>query len=125
MTSRQREELRRELIDRLTEIYRTVRHDLSEVIVEGAIEPDPEDEADEGVDAELRALAAQMSERDRLLAHQIEDALRRMRSDEYGICIDCGREIPIERLRAVPWALRCAEDQERVERTGAPTLRTL
>src|SRR5262245_1805958 len=125
MTSAQRDELRRELINRLTEIYRTVRHDLSEVIVEAAIERDPEDEADEGVEAELYALAAQMTQRDRLLAHQIEDALRRMHSDEYGICIDCGREIPIARLRVVPWALRCEEDQERVERTGAPTLRTL
>jgi DnaK suppressor protein len=125
MTSRQREELRRELIERLTGIYCTVRHDLSEVIVEAAVERDPEDEADEGVEAELHALAAQMSERDRLLAHQIEDALRRMHSDEYGICIDCGREIPIERLRVVPWALRCADDQERVERTGRPTFRTL
>jgi DnaK suppressor protein len=47
-----------------------------------------------------------------------------MRNDSYGICIDCGREIPFERLRAVPWTLRCAADAARLEhgRREHPTL---
>lgn len=44
---------------------------------------------------------------------QVEDALRRMDEGTYGRCIDCGREIPIERLEARPYAVRCIEDQAR------------
>ncbi len=123
MTPAQREELRRELIDRLTEIYRKVRTDLSAAVVDRAMESDPTDEAEESVHEELRDLAARLGDRERMLAHAIEDALRRLRNQDFGVCIDCGREIPYERLRVVPWTLRCADDQERVERThGAPTL---
>jgi DnaK suppressor protein len=116
MTGTQRDQLRSELIDRLTLIYRGVRADLSAVIVAGAIEPDPQDEAEESAIDELRALDASLDDRNRQLAHSIEDALRRMRSDEFGICSACGCEIPFERLRAVPWTLRCAADEERAER---------
>ena len=38
-----------------------------------------------------------------------------MRSENFGICIACARRIPFERLRAVPWTLRCAEDEARIE----------
>jgi RNA polymerase-binding protein DksA len=115
MTGTQRDQLRNELIDRLTAIYQRARADISAITVAGAIEPDAEDEAEESAIDELRALDASLDERDRQLAHSIEDALRRMRSEDYGICIDCGREIEFERLRAVPWTLRCADDEERIE----------
>jgi DnaK suppressor protein len=45
----------------------------------------------------------------------VEAALERIENGTYGKCIDCGKEIPRERLEAVPWAERCAEDQERFE----------
>ena len=115
MTPSERDQLRQELIDRLTAIYRHVRADLSAITVASAVESDAEDEAEEGAIDELRALDSSLERRDRELAHSIEDALRRMRGDTYGICIDCGREIPLARLRAVPWTLRCAEDEERAE----------
>jgi DnaK suppressor protein len=43
---------------------------------------------------------------------QIEDALDRIADGEYGICFECGKEIPIARLDAVPWAILCVRDQE-------------
>jgi DnaK suppressor protein len=123
MTATQREQLQRELIDRLTVIYRGVRDNISAHTIEQAMRPDPTDGAEESAIDELRALDNDLGERDRMLAHSIEDALRRMRSDGYGCCIDCGRTIPFERLRAVPWTLRCAEDEARVEGPGThPTL---
>ena len=124
MTAKERGQLRGELIDRLTVIYQTVRHNLSAAIVMQAVEPDPEDEADEGAIDQLRALDSSLDDRQLHLAHAIVDALRRMRNDQYGICIDCGREISFERLRAVPWTLRCAPDAERLEtvRREHPTL---
>ncbi|MCP3142498.1 TraR/DksA family transcriptional regulator [Pyxidicoccus xibeiensis] len=40
----------------------------------------------------------------------IDAALRRMEMGVFGDCVDCGFEIPIERLEALPFAIRCEED---------------
>ena len=48
-------------------------------------------------------------------ARQVEIALQRLADGKYGVCVDCGREIPPERLRAVPEAVRCIDDQRRYE----------
>lgn len=51
--------------------------------------------------------------------HAVESAFARMRNGTYGVCIDCGTEINIERLRAVPTALRCIDCQSRQEKDYA------
>jgi RNA polymerase-binding transcription factor DksA len=38
---------------------------------------------------------------------ELDAALERSRAGTYGICVDCGRAIPAERLAARPAALRC------------------
>ena len=43
---------------------------------------------------------------------QIEDALERLKSREYGICAGCGSAIPSRRLLAIPWARLCVDCQE-------------
>jgi RNA polymerase-binding protein DksA len=47
---------------------------------------------------------------------QIEAALRHIAAGTYGICEECGREIPVARLDAVPWALLCVRDREIADR---------
>ncbi len=46
---------------------------------------------------------------------QVEIAQQRLAEGKYGICIDCGEEIPAERLEAIPEAVRCIDDQSRYE----------
>lgn len=38
---------------------------------------------------------------------QVSDALRRLHDADFGLCADCGSEIPFDRLKVEPWALRC------------------
>ena len=57
-----------------------------------------------------------LSESARREVMQIDAALRRMDEGEYGRCVDCGQEIPVDRLRALPFTLRCQEDEEERER---------
>ena len=38
----------------------------------------------------------------------IQAALKRLADGEYGVCVNCGDDIPDERLDAVPHAPRCA-----------------
>jgi DnaK suppressor protein len=42
---------------------------------------------------------------------QVQIAQQRLEEGKYGICIDCGEEIPAERLEAMPEAVRCIKDQ--------------
>ena len=46
---------------------------------------------------------------------QIDVALRRIDEGTYGTCEECGKPIPVERLRAVPWATLCIDDQRKRE----------
>ncbi|MDE1948354.1 MAG: TraR/DksA C4-type zinc finger protein [Burkholderiales bacterium] len=49
-------------------------------------------------------------------AGEVSAALARLRSDRYGLCRDCEGEIPFDRLKAEPWALRCVECESLDER---------
>lgn len=42
---------------------------------------------------------------------EIDQALARMEKGTYGICVVCGREIPVERLEAVPETAYCMEHE--------------
>lgn len=57
--------------------------------------------------------------RDRVTA--IEDALQRMDQGTYGICQRCGRQIPLTRLRAMPFSAYCIDCQELVDAENADT----
>lgn len=46
---------------------------------------------------------------------EVSRALARIRADDYGLCADCGAEIPVARLALEPWALRCVACQSRAE----------
>ena len=50
-------------------------------------------------------------------SENVEIALARLAKGDYGKCVDCGKEIPRERLEAIPEAVRCIEDQARYEAT--------
>jgi DnaK suppressor protein len=47
---------------------------------------------------------------------QVEAALARLRSGEFGICLSCDKSIPARRLQIVPWAAYCVSCQEQVDR---------
>src|SRR3954453_6765530 len=44
----------------------------------------------------------------------IEEALDRIHSGDYGICLACEEPIPAKRLYALPWAKYCVSCQEEV-----------
>lgn len=46
---------------------------------------------------------------------RIHEARKALADGTYGICKECGKPIPPERLLAVPEAVRCLSDQRRFE----------
>jgi RNA polymerase-binding transcription factor DksA len=74
-------------------------------------------EADQGTETyeqELDETRVAILQQERSLVNQ---ALQRLAEGKYGICVDCGKEIPADRLKAMPEAIRCVEDQRRFEAT--------
>lgn len=51
--------------------------------------------------------------------NEIADALARMQDQRYGLCIDCGGDIPFARLKVQPTAQRCIQCQALHEKTYA------
>jgi RNA polymerase-binding protein DksA len=46
----------------------------------------------------------------------LRDALRRIDEGRYGVCVECGVDVPIERLHTQPLAVRCVICQARREK---------
>jgi DnaK suppressor protein len=47
----------------------------------------------------------------------IDEALARVENGTYGICVDCGDEIGLERLKVLPFAVRCVDCESRRSRS--------
>ena len=86
----------------MEEVDRTVSH----MKDEAANFPDPADRAsqEEEFSIELRT-----RDRERKLIKKIEDALERLREEDFGYCEACGIEIGLRRLEARPTATLCID----------------
>ena len=51
---------------------------------------------------------------------RMEEAERKLEEGTFGLCEDCGVEIEEERLRVIPYAVRCVRCQERIEGPSYP-----
>jgi RNA polymerase-binding transcription factor len=113
--SAQFDELRRMMIERRRVLLETRESQQGEL--RALQSQDRSREYEEGAQVKLADdVLTTLSETARREVLLIDAALRRMEEGEYGECIDCGQEIPIERLRALPFTLRCQEDEETRER---------
>jgi len=65
-----------------------------------------------GSDAIEREKAFLFASRDGNYLSQLEDALRRIDEGTFGVCRECGKEIPQERMEAVPTTTICVPCKE-------------
>ena len=56
-----------------------------------------------------------LTTREKEKLEQIDAALTRMEAGEYGICEECGEQIPIGRLKAMPFATLCVKCKSKKE----------
>jgi len=74
-----------------------------------------EDIVDRANNAYSRELNFSISDAERTLLLQVEEALERIEKGTYGACAHCGSPIPRPRLDAIPWARLCIDCQELLE----------
>ncbi len=70
--------------------------------------------ADMLVDKDLAIVRRQVEE-----LTQVEVAQKRLAGDKFGACEECGADIGVQRLLAVPFATRCINCQGQREKTHA------
>lgn len=106
-------ELKRILDERRREMLGEVHTKIKNVRTEGAggmmqtVEMGDASKADVHDDIEF-ALIQMKAE----TLHKIEAALSRLEEGEYGYCSECAEDISQQRLRALPFALRCKDCEE-------------
>lgn len=54
-----------------------------------------------------------LRDNEHIILDWVDTALDKMETGRYGICDRCGRDISLERLEAVPWAVFCIECQKK------------
>jgi DnaK suppressor protein len=114
--SRQLQDMRTALLDQL----RTQRG--GEVSRADAASEARDQQSDDWSKADAdRDLAAALEERESAELVAIDEALKRVADGSFGLCVDCGVNIPNARLHASPTALRCVACQEKLELTQGGT----
>jgi len=105
--------------DTIREIRKSVKNGTEAV---AAIEPggDIYDQASSERDRELGLL---LGDREREKIHSIDEALLRINEGEYGICEECDEDIPLGRLKAMPFTRHCVKCKSELEKLQAQTKR--
>ncbi|HVU99759.1 MAG TPA: TraR/DksA C4-type zinc finger protein [Verrucomicrobiae bacterium] len=81
--------------------------------------------ADSGTDNFDRDFALSLLSSDQDAIYEIEEALKRIERNTYGICELTGKAIPRSRLEAIPWTRFTVQAQAQLERDGALRQRRL
>ncbi len=124
--SYRKERLRKQLIQKREEIIREAKNEIKKFksgenrqLVETVMDDGDLSVVDMAEDISLKQLS---THRETLI--KIDTALRKLEEGTYGVCEECGEDISEERLKIMPFAIYCRDDQEkkeimeRIEREG-------
>jgi DnaK suppressor protein len=108
------DELRRMLEDRRREILNEVQSKIKDVRSEGTASlntgvVDAEETSVSDIQEDIELALIQMKAE---TLTRVNEALERLNAGNYGRCNECGDEISPQRLRALPFAVRCKDCEE-------------
>jgi len=128
LTTEQTRELKSLISGRRNALIAELSEDVRKTRAEryGEVAGEVPDHGDESVAALIADLDQAELSRDVDELRGLEAARERIAKGDYGVCVDCGRDIGFERLRAAPSAVRCIACQTLHEKTfagpGSPSL---
>ena len=84
----------------------------------GNAQPDDgiQDLADKAASAYSKELNFSLSDTERHVLVQVDEALERIRKGSFGVCLNCNTTIGEKRMKAVPWTPHCIDCQELQEK---------
>jgi RNA polymerase-binding transcription factor len=71
-------------------------------------------EEDQAQHSHEEFVSLRLNRLDYLLLRQVQEALDRLGTGDYGLCLSCEEPIPGKRLKALPWARYCFRCQEQL-----------
>ena len=74
-----------------------------------------QDIADKAANSYTKEFLFHQSDDNRRILQLVNEALERIKTGVYGLCVACQDEVQQKRLDAVPWARHCIECQEKQE----------
>jgi DnaK suppressor protein len=117
MNKKEKQEFRRTLLEKKERIVTKLSQFISESKeVEMNVAQDLVDKAESSYTKEF-LLSLSDTERDQLIL--IDEALRRLERDGFGLCQLCGQEIGKKRIAALPWTPTCINCQQKAEEESA------
>ncbi|MFN2446560.1 MAG: TraR/DksA family transcriptional regulator [Vicinamibacterales bacterium] len=107
------DDLKQMLDDRRRELYSDVQGRIRGVRADGADKPrevfDQGETSEADIQEDIEFALIQMKAE---TLNKINEALARLEDGRYGHCFECGDEISQQRLRALPFAVRCKDCEE-------------
>ena len=113
MDKRKAENYKKKLIEKQEELLRLVSK--SEQDGREADEEITQDIADKAANSYTKEFLFHQSDDNRRMLTLVKEALDRLKSGSYGLCVACQEEVEQKRLDAVPWARHCIECQQKQE----------
>ncbi|HEX7485753.1 MAG TPA: TraR/DksA C4-type zinc finger protein [Vicinamibacterales bacterium] len=101
------EDRKNEILGQVHEKIRDVRTENQSGKVNNVLDPGESSEA--GIQEDIEFALIQMKAE---TLNKINEALGRLEEGAYGNCFECGEEIAHQRLRALPFAVRCRDCEE-------------
>jgi DnaK suppressor protein len=104
--------------ERLLQQKRTLEHSTLTAVEQGreTIAEDAQDSADQAVFSYQKELLFTRGTHDHGQLALVKRALDRLKEGGFGECIQCGTQIGVKRLDALPWTPYCIACQEKIER---------
>jgi len=113
----------KDFVEQMKELLISQKRQILETLVSGnadfraiVAQMEPKDFGDVASDDIDRKMIEALGSQDIKRIKAIDAALSRIQQGRYGLCMKCGKKIPEERLRAIPYAVLCIDCQKGEER---------
>ena len=101
------EEIRFSIVGEVQEKYKSKKDNLNEPVA---------DIAEDAVQSYDRQLMMGLGEQELRKLRLVEEAITKVDGGQYGVCLECERLIPEERLTVIPFASHCVDCLESIEK---------
>lgn len=117
---------RRKFEERLLELRKAFLRNFMETARESQSNQDNgiQDTVDFATQSYTQEFLLSLGKLERNQLQQVESALKRVQTTDYGNCSSCEEEIGLKRMNAAPWVDTCIKCQEEQERGNTPTGRS-
>lgn len=113
MDAKKLDHFRKKLLTKKEELHRMVTK--TEQYGREADEESSQDVADKAASSYTKEFLFSHSSSERSIMQLVDEALARVGTDSFGVCVACGSAIQARRLEAVPWTRYCISCQEKQE----------